>query len=670
MRVRRVTISHFRGVAHGVIDLGTDNLLVGANSVGKSTVCEALDLVLGAERMFRRPVIDEYDFHRGDYLPTNADELPQVRIDVILADLDAETRRKFAFHVQLWEDDTDGWVTPEGDTSSVSDEQWCLPVAFIGRYNAEEDDFEGGTYFAHPERPVDDFGRERTGPGGGLAPFTREDKRLCGFLYLRANRTGTRALSFGRGSLLDTIARLETAHRDEAGAPLWAETLTTVANLELDSGTAGLGHVLDEVTARARRFVNLSDDQSVTAHVSELTREHLREVLRVFIATRPGSYPVPLPRLSTGTANLMVFALLTYIAELRGSNSVIFVMEEPEIALPPHAQRRMVAHVRANMGQAIVTSHSPYVLDQFAPSDIVVLRRDTSGQLSSSALTLPDKLAGKRYRRERRQFAEAVLARAVAVVEGATEITVFAATAERLAHLDPDYVDPDLDGITFYNAGSDTAVPTYAPIFAALGKRTYGWHDKLGAPLTAEQAQDAEQFDLYVEHQHDGMEDLLCAEIPIEVQRRFADTIAARPDYPTHCGPTPAGLGPDLTAHVRTVLIARKSDHDSYAALLITEAASIEELPASIVTFLRDMHDDLDSATAPAPFDTVLDPDGVGGPDDPADPLAVDETVANDAAVADGTDGEQPASDTPVVDQTAGSGSAAAPTTSKTPPEQ
>jgi len=54
------------------------------------------------------------------------------------------------------------------------------------------------------------------------------------------------------------------------------------------------------------------------------------------IAARPGVYPVPFSRLSTGALNVLVFALLTYIADLRGPGSVIFAMEEPEIALPPH----------------------------------------------------------------------------------------------------------------------------------------------------------------------------------------------------------------------------------------------------------------------------------------------------------------------------------------------
>lgn len=60
MRVRRLNIANFRGIFHGEVDFAGHTLLVGGNNVGKSTVCEALDLVLGPERLFRRsrPFVD------------------------------------------------------------------------------------------------------------------------------------------------------------------------------------------------------------------------------------------------------------------------------------------------------------------------------------------------------------------------------------------------------------------------------------------------------------------------------------------------------------------------------------------------------------------------------------------------------------------------------------
>src|SRR6266702_5246500 len=67
VKVRRVSMSNFRGVRSGSVLLDSRSLLVGGNAVGKSTICEALDLALGLERLYRRPVIDEYDFHEARY---------------------------------------------------------------------------------------------------------------------------------------------------------------------------------------------------------------------------------------------------------------------------------------------------------------------------------------------------------------------------------------------------------------------------------------------------------------------------------------------------------------------------------------------------------------------------------------------------------------------------
>lgn len=102
MQVRRVSISNFRGVRSGCVLLDSHSLLVGGNAVGKSTVCEALDLVLGLERLYRRPVIDEYDFFEAWYRGEAAEPGPEVRIEVVLTGLSAEARRRFHAHLRPW----------------------------------------------------------------------------------------------------------------------------------------------------------------------------------------------------------------------------------------------------------------------------------------------------------------------------------------------------------------------------------------------------------------------------------------------------------------------------------------------------------------------------------------------------------------------------------------
>ena len=70
---------------------------------------------------------------------------------------------------------------------------------------------------------------------------------------------------------------------------------------------------------------------------------------------------MPFGRLGTGSINLLVFALLTFIAELKDKQSVIFAMEEPEIALPPHQQRR-VARVRLRGRDGPIDRHLAFAL--------------------------------------------------------------------------------------------------------------------------------------------------------------------------------------------------------------------------------------------------------------------------------------------------------------------
>jgi putative ATP-dependent endonuclease of the OLD family len=273
--------------------------------------------------------------------------------------------------------------------------------------------------------------------GGGRTLFGREQKRLCSFIFLRTLRTGSRALSLQRGSLLDTVPRLGGSSLTE----MWEHTLTRLQQLKPASGEiTQLQAVREEIRTRMARFVALSAGDDATAFfASDLTRDHLREVVRLFIAAEPAPYLVPFQRLGTGSVNLLVFALLTFIADLKGKQSVIFAMEEPEIALPSYTQRRVSRFVLSEMGQAIMTSHSPCVIEQFDPEQIVVLDRQGTGQLTSHTVTLGG-IKAKKYRQERRQLAEAVLSRAVLVVEGATEAALFPVASEVMGNcLGSDY---------------------------------------------------------------------------------------------------------------------------------------------------------------------------------------------------------------------------------------
>lgn len=585
MRVRQLSIDNFRGVRTGVVNLHGHTLLVGGNNVGKSTVCEALDLALGSERLFRRPVVDEHDFHDGKYIDSAGRPI-MIRIEVILVDLPDELQRKHFGRTRPWSEAAGGFVDVEGVDPAQLDAPGvvrALPVLFFGWYDRKSDDFEGKTYFAHPAPELTDPEDE---PGAGYEPFGRDLKQQCGFIYLRTLRTGRRALSLERGSLLDTIMRLGDNGRES----MWEDTIKRLK--DFDIGTIPqLKTVRTQIGKRMKRFIGLDDDEGATAFfASDLTREHLREVVQFFVRSQGSSYAVPFHRLGTGSINTLVFSLLTHIADLRGNASVIFAMEEPEIALPPHSQRRLTRYLRDRMGQALITSHSPHVIDEFDVTEIVAVDRDSAQVLQSTPIPTAE-IKFKAVRQHKLQLAEAILSRGVVVAEGATEVAALIATSSALEKHSPDgdYEAFDLTGISVFDAGAQGEVPKWAPLFASLRKGAFAFHDKPKIAWTEDQLANLRRYDLNCETQYNGIEELLSAEVSAGAQRAFLAAVALWPDYPIQ----QHGVLPDdandegVRALTRKILIERKNG--DYAAELIAACNTLGDLPETIVTFLREI---------------------------------------------------------------------------------
>jgi putative ATP-dependent endonuclease of the OLD family len=161
LKVSHLAIANFRGVKSASLLLPDHAVLIGDNNTGKSTVLEALDLVLGPDRLSRASPIDEHDFHLGRYQPeaqeahAGADAAqdgasPTIRVTATITGLSEEQSTHFRDHLEWW--NTEKQTLYDGDAAALDKAPAvpCLRVTFIGRYDADEDDFEGKTFF-HPE---------------------------------------------------------------------------------------------------------------------------------------------------------------------------------------------------------------------------------------------------------------------------------------------------------------------------------------------------------------------------------------------------------------------------------------------------------------------------------------------------------------------------------------
>ena len=86
MKIRRLKVKNFRSINEGEILFPDHAAIIGGNSVGKSTMCEALDLCLGPDRLSRFNPINEHDFYRRRY-SGDSDEPIIIELEVVLTDL-------------------------------------------------------------------------------------------------------------------------------------------------------------------------------------------------------------------------------------------------------------------------------------------------------------------------------------------------------------------------------------------------------------------------------------------------------------------------------------------------------------------------------------------------------------------------------------------------------
>src|SRR5260221_2845415 len=545
MKISQLTIQNFRGIGSASLLFPDHVLLIGDNNSGKSTVLEAIDLVLGPDRLSRRPPVDEHDFHLGRYVPKLAPSIetegrdaeaqkildppaedgasgeraeetsaPKIVIEVTVTDLSAEQRARFGEDYIEWWDKEKNYLFTDPNPAGVDESTITsgLRITFVGQYDAEEDDFEGNTFYT---RSLTEAERPEL--------FTKKDKQYCGYLYLRSLRTGSSALSLEHGSLLDIILRLK-----EVRPQMWEGTIANLSSFNVAKDPAlGISGVLESINAALTKYVPREWEAEPHLKVSTLTREHLRKVVTAFIATGNGDHAAPFFRQGTGTINMLVLAILSQIAE--DKQNVIFAMEEPETAIPPYAQKRLVHEIRKLSSQSIFTSHSPYVLEELPLEQTFIFSRSPDVKLNQSTISFPANVKHKRYRQDfRTRFCEGLLASRVLIAEGATEAASFPVAARRLAEIDSSkYVPLEALGICTIDAGSETQIADLAGLYRGLGKKTFGLCDKQSDESKA--AIETQVDELFM-HDEKGFENLVLKGTTQAAMERFADVL----EWPAH----------------------------------------------------------------------------------------------------------------------------------------
>lgn len=584
MQIAKLKIENFRGIKLADLEFDGHTLLLGQNNVGKSTICEALELALGPDRQNRFPVVEEFDFYNAAYLDENDEPIP-IRIEVLLTYVTPTIEKACFNYLERWHQ-KERSILGQGALDEVDgkDLVWCIRLLTIARYNREEDEFEAATYYAKAYDPDDEQDSR----------VPRSIRRSFGFLYLRALRTGSRALSLDRGSLLDVILRIQSLQTG-----IWEHVRRRLIDLDppIEEGATQLAPVLRLIESRLAEYIPMAKPGEATRlFVSQLTREHLRKTLSFFLSLTEDQRPVPFQDVGTGTLNTLVLALLSFIAELKEEN-VIFAMEEPEIALPPHTQRRIANYLLTKTTQCFVTSHSPYVIECFEPNRIMILRRDGEATVTGKGVEIGGGVKAKTYRRYVRQgFAEAMLGRGVIVAEGVTEQLALQAVAEKMEAADGGNYPLDLSGVSVFCADGEGNIAEFGRFFASLNMPTFAFFDKKHRSQKAKDALDKAGFEILNEINYEGMEDLLAVEVPIDHQWAYLEEIRDNAEASKVFLPMVRPEDDKVRAFTKQVL---KDSKGWGRASDLIERCKVNELPPSITEFLDKIYERFPRPKAP-----------------------------------------------------------------------
>lgn len=367
MRISSLRIENFRGVRSGFIRFGTHPVLVGDNNSGKTTLIEALALLLGRDRLVRE--LTEHDFYGS--CPQPVDRIKLVATITGFPNDDPEHSSHWfrdGRAVVKWVDEATDAVHPQRDNQSW---KLCCQIAVQARFDDESLAVEMLRYFHDHDEPVDPFAEESPAivPGKLIQELS--------FYLVRASRTWDKVFSWGNELFKRTIlvaaaqpAAALLAERDRLRAP--------EQPIDVDPGIEPLIQNLNNELA-----LSFPNAPKVQLRLTATDSRAVMEAVSAHFAAADG-FSIPAARQGSGLVSMQGLLLLLELGRARAAAGGEFVMalEEPEIHLPPSAQQRLVQRVQALSTQTFVTTHSPLVASMVDPTSVLILKR-RNGELSA-----------------------------------------------------------------------------------------------------------------------------------------------------------------------------------------------------------------------------------------------------------------------------------------------
>lgn len=410
MHVALLSIQNFRGIRSGSVSFRPHTVLIGPSSCGKTTILEALALVLGRGRQIAS--LTEHDFYGSDPQPPD-----RIRIVATITGFEPQDPDdhpdwfRDGRGVPRWLDTKSGRVIPE---PTDKDQPLACQIAFAARFDRECLEVETARYFLDDEC-TDVFAEE------GRVNIPPTLIREIGFFLIPATRTWNRMLSFN-SELFKRVLASTAAAPSEAVLSERDRLRNPDQPLEDDEN---IKPVVDEVNAEIKALLGSSN--TLQLRLTATDSDSILEAMVPHFVTDE-NHRVPSKRQGSGLLSLQSLFLLLHFCRKRiqAGESSCMALEEPELHLAPATQRRVLTRLQSLSSQTIVSTHSSLVVGYSDPTSVLVIR-NSGGQLQAKPmLDRPlEKSAPNAIRRlfqiNRVELANAMLSEIILVPEGRTD---------------------------------------------------------------------------------------------------------------------------------------------------------------------------------------------------------------------------------------------------------
>jgi putative ATP-dependent endonuclease of OLD family len=443
MHVRRLTIERFRGIELLELHPTTRTVLVGPNNAGKSTILEALDMLLHSGLGRPRGAPTEIDYFDRD--PSTG-----FRIEAVLGDLTTAFLADVHEALEGWS--TDGrFVVPQPDGEGI---ETVVRVQVRGT-----PEFELLHELAKPELN-----------GARFSPRLRTQ---VGWVFDGRAREPARQLAFYQGGLLEQLF-----HDVQLGSAVDQLRTALAVGAEAVNADELVADVLTGLETDLRAL-GLLETGRPGFEIGAVSPRELLQTLRLALPGT-GTQPIPLVRQGRGAQRLVVLAVLLRLAQSRRGPVVIGGFEEPEEALEPLRQSqaaRMLAALAEAGGQIFLATHSPEIVRAFELDDVVLLDAGPRPVVRPLATTLTSPARHGYERRRDGPVVRALFLRIPVLVEGPSDRAVFEVFWRALAEANR-VPNADQVGLEPVNCEGNPHLPMMTRLLTEAGKRVAVWVER------------------------------------------------------------------------------------------------------------------------------------------------------------------------------------------------